>query len=333
VVIGNPTPVKVVDTSTVVADEAASNATVAITLGSRAPSRRGSRLHLTRGQRAFGWIIVVILLVAVAVTLYPFLNVIAESFSSEKYIDFGQVTVWPLGFDLDTYKVVVGDKMFWINYGNTVLYTVVATAISMFLSTLFAYAISKPELRGRQFFVGLAVVTMFFSGGLIPNYVLVNGLHMTNTIWAIVIPNAISVYNVLVMKSFFENMPRELEEAAEIDGLSTYGTLWRVVLPLSKAVLATMVLFYAVTNWNSWFQAFIFLDHSNLFPVTIYLRNLIAGASSAQTSGANAASDLTQISANIKAVTMVLTVLPILCVYPFIQRYFVSGVMLGSVKG
>lgn len=332
-VINNPTPVTVVDTSTASADEAESSATVAITLGTRAPSRRGARLHTTRGQRVFGWVNVVILLLAVAVTLYPFLNVIAESFSSEKFIDFGQVTVWPLGFNLDTYKVVVSDKMFWINYGNTVLYTVVATAISMFLSTIFAYAVSKHELRGRKFFIGLAVVTMFFSGGLIPNYVLVNGLHMTNTIWAIVIPNAISVYNVLIMKSFFENMPRELEEAAEIDGLSTYGTLWRIVLPLSKAVLATMVLFYAVTNWNSWFQAFIYLDHSNLFPVTIYLRNLIAGASSAQTSGANAASDLTQISANIKAVTMVLTVLPILCVYPFIQRYFVSGVMLGSVKG
>jgi putative aldouronate transport system permease protein len=333
VVINNSTPITVVDTSTANADEAESSATVAITLGTRAPSRRGSRLHTTRGQRAFGWVNVVILLLAVAVTLYPFLNVVAESFSSEKYIDFGQVTVWPRGFNLDTYKVVVSDKMFWINYGNTVLYTVVATAISIFLSTIFAYAVSKQELRGRKFFIGLAVVTMFFSGGLIPNYVLVNGLHMTNTIWAVVIPNAISVYNVLIMKSFFENMPRELEEAAVIDGLGTYGTLWRIVLPLSKAVLATMLLFYAVTNWNSWFQAFIYLDHSNLFPVTIYLRNLIAGASSAQTSGANAASDLTQISANIKAVTMVLTVLPILCVYPFIQRYFVSGVMLGSVKG
>ena len=331
--INNPTPVAVVDTSTANADEAESSATVAITLGTRASSRRGSRLHTTRGQRAFGWVNVVILLLAVAVTLYPFLNVVAESFSSEKYIDFGQVTVWPRGFNLDTYNVVVSDKMFWINYGNTVLYTVVATAISIFLSTIFAYAVSKQELRGRKFFIGLAVVTMFFSGGLIPNYVLVNGLHMTNTIWAVVIPNAISVYNVLIMKSFFENMPRELEEAAVIDGLGAYGTLWRIVLPLSKAVLATMLLFYAVTNWNSWFQAFIYLDHSNLFPVTIYLRNLIAGASSAQTSAANAASDLTQISANIKAVTMVLTVLPILCVYPFIQRYFVSGVMLGSVKG
>jgi len=295
--------------------------------------RTASAVSRTRGERIFGWVNVVVLLLAVAVTLYPFLNVIAQSLSTEKYIDLGVVSVWPRGWNFDTYKIVMKDPTFWINYRNTVVYTVVATAISMFLSTIFAYAISKKELKGRGVFIGMAVFTMFFNGGLIPNYVLVNGLHMTNTIWAVVIPNAISVFNVLVMKSFFENMPRDLEEAAAIDGLNVYGVLGRIVLPLSKAVIATMILFYAVANWNSWFQAFIYLDHSNLFPVTIYLRNLIAGASSARTAGANAASDLTNIAANIKAVTMVLTILPILCVYPFIQRYFVSGVMLGSVKG
>ncbi|WP_346769328.1 carbohydrate ABC transporter permease [Planctomonas sp. JC2975] len=273
------------------------------------------------------------LLLAVAVTLYPFLNVVAQSLSSEKYIDFGQVTVWPLGFNVDTYKLVASDPLFWINYRNTVVYTVVSTAVSMLLSTMFAYAISRKDLKGRGFFIGMALVTMLYSGGLIPTYVLVNGLGLTNTIWAIALPNAISVFNVLVMKSFFENLPKELEEAAAIDGLSTYGTLWRIVLPLSKPVLATMVLFYAVASWNSWFPAFLYMDNSNLYPVTVYLRNLIAGATGAQDAGASADANLTQITANIKAVTMVLTVLPILFIYPFIQRYFVSGVMLGSVKG
>lgn len=297
------------------------------------PTRTRGAFGRSRGERIFGVVNGFILLVAVAVTLFPFINIVAQSLSSEKYISMGAVTIWPRGWDFATYGVVMSDKMFWTNYGNTVLYTTVATLISMFLSTIFAYAISKHELKGRGFFIGIAVFTMFFSGGLIPNYVLVNGLHMTNSIWAVVIPNAISVFNVLVMKSFFENMPRDLEEAAAIDGLSVYGVLWRVVLPLSKAVIATMFLFYAVTNWNSWFQAFIYLDKSSMFPVTIYLRNLIAGASSAQNAGANGATDLTSIGANIKAVTMVLTVLPILLVYPFIQRYFVSGIMLGSVKG
>ncbi|NNC12382.1 carbohydrate ABC transporter permease [Planctomonas sp. JC2975] len=295
--------------------------------------RRHGALARSRGEKVFGWFNVVILLLAVAVTLYPFLNVVAQSLSSEKYIDFGQVTVWPLGFNVDTYKLVASDPLFWINYRNTVVYTVVSTAVSMLLSTMFAYAISRKDLKGRGFFIGMALVTMLYSGGLIPTYVLVNGLGLTNTIWAIALPNAISVFNVLVMKSFFENLPKELEEAAAIDGLSTYGTLWRIVLPLSKPVLATMVLFYAVASWNSWFPAFLYMDNSNLYPVTVYLRNLIAGATGAQDAGASADANLTQITANIKAVTMVLTVLPILFIYPFIQRYFVSGVMLGSVKG
>jgi len=295
--------------------------------------RRRTSLSRTRGENIFAVVNILILLLAVAITLFPFLNVLAESLSSEKYIDLGSVTVWPLGWNLQTYKIVASDSTFWINYRNTIVYTVVSTAVSMVLSTMFAYAISRKDLRGRGFFIGLALVTMLYSGGIVPTYILVNKLHMTNTIWAIAIPNAISVFNVLVMKSFFENLPHELIEAAEIDGLNTYGTLIRIVLPLSKAVMATMILFYGVANWNSWFPAFLYMDHSNLYPVTVYLRNLIAGASGAQSAGAAADADLTQIGANIKAVTMILTVLPILFVYPFIQRYFVSGVMLGSVKG
>jgi putative aldouronate transport system permease protein len=211
---------------------------------------------------------------------------------------------------------------------------VVATVIAMVLTTTFAYAISKKQLRGRGIFIGLAVFTMFFNGGLIPNYVLINGIGFTNTMWAIVVPNAISVFNLLVMKSFFENMPEELEEAAAIDGLSTYGVLLRIVIPLSKAVMATMVLFYAVSFWNSWFAAFLYLDDADLYPVTVYLRNLIAGATNASSvSGGSSTEGLSQVASNIQSVTMVLTVLPIVCLYPFIQKYFVSGIMLGAVKG
>jgi len=275
---------------------------------------------------------VVVLLVIVFVTFYPFLNMVAQSFSSEGNINAGKVNLIPLGFNLETYKVVMADSMFWTNYENTVIYTVVATAISIVLTTFFAYAISKRRLKGRNLFIGIAVFTMFFNGGIIPNYVLITSLGMKNTLWAIVLPNAISVFNLLIMKSFFENMPEELEEAAAIDGLNTYGILLRIVLPLSKAVLATMILFYAVVNWNSWFSAFLYLDKKELFPVTIFLRNLIAGATSEGTSFGGSAENLTQIASNIKAVTMVLSVVPILCVYPFVQKYFVTGVMLGSVK-
>jgi putative aldouronate transport system permease protein len=297
-----------------------------------ATSRTGTLMKDTRGYRVFRVFNVAAMFVVIAVTLYPFLMIVARSFSSDVAIRSGQVNILPVGFNLTTYQLVMSDSMFWTNYKNTVVYTVVATFIAIVMTTCYAYVISKHHLRGRPLLIGIAVFTMFFNGGLIPNYVLISSLGLKNTLWAIVLPNAISVFNLLVMKSFFENLPRDLEEAAQIDGLSTYRILWKIVIPLSKAVLATMVLFYAVSFWNSWFAAFLYMDKSELFPVTVYLRNLIAGSTSAQSTGA-AASDVAQVSANIQSVTMVLTVLPILCVYPFVQRYFVSGVMLGSVKG
>ncbi|MGW0757675.1 carbohydrate ABC transporter permease [Streptomyces sp. NPDC002814] len=286
----------------------------------------------SRSYRVFQGVNGFILTVVVIVTLYPFVNIIARSFSSEQRIRAGEVTLWPEGFNLTTYKIVFQDSMFWRNYGNTVLYTVVATAIAMILTTSYAYVLSKKHLKGRGFLVGIAVFTMFFTGGLIPNYVLITSLGLKNSIWAIALPNAISVFNLLVMKAFFESLPTDLEEAAQIDGLSTYGILLRIVLPLSKAVVATMVLFYSVAFWNSWFSAFLYLDKSELMPVTVYLRNLISGATTGGNAGA-ADAQLSQVGANIQAVTIVLTSLPILCVYPFVQRYFVSGVMLGAVKG
>ncbi|TDT39951.1 carbohydrate ABC transporter membrane protein 2 (CUT1 family) [Streptomyces sp. BK208] len=286
----------------------------------------------TRGYRVFQGVNGLILTAVVVVTLYPFLNIVARSFSGEREIRAGEVTLWPKGFDLTTYRIVFQDGTFWRNYGNTVFYTAVSTAVAMVLTTCYAYVLSKKQLKGRGVLVGVAVFTMFFSGGLIPTYVLVTSLDLKNTVWALALPNAISVFNLLVMKAFFESLPDELEEAAQIDGLSTYGILFRIVLPLSKAVVATMVLFYSVSYWNSWFGAFLYMDRIELMPVTVYLRNLIAGATGGTAAGAGT-EQLTQVAANIQAVTIVLTALPILCVYPFVQRYFVSGVMLGAVKG
>jgi putative aldouronate transport system permease protein len=292
---------------------------------------RTPRISDTRGYRAFRSVNTFVLLVVAAVTLYPFVNIVAQSFSDEQAIRTGRVNLLPQGFNVKTYETIASDPAFWNSYLNTVVYTVTATLISIALTTTYAYVLSKHHLKGRGLLIGVAVFTMFFNGGLIPNYVLISELGMKNTIWAVVLPNAISVFNLLVMKAFFENLPKELEEAATVDGLNTYGVLFRIVLPLSKAVLATMVLFYAVTNWNSWFSAFLYFDRSDLFPVTVYLRNMVAGATTAASMGSEQ-SDVAQVNSNIKSVTMVLTVLPILVVYPFVQRYFVSGVMLGAVK-
>ncbi|MEE6717173.1 carbohydrate ABC transporter permease [Schleiferilactobacillus harbinensis] len=286
----------------------------------------------TNGQKVFRVINAIILVLVVAITLFPFLNIVAQSFSSTGAITAGKVGLIPNGFNIRTYQVVMSDKTFWINYWNTLLYTVVGTAISVALTTMYAYVISKPQLKGVKIFTTLAVFTMFFSGGMIPTYLLVKQLHMINTMWAVILPGALSVYNMLIMKAFFQNLPVSLEEAAEIDGLDTFGILWKIVLPLSKPIIATMILFYAVANWNAWFGAFLYLDKKELFPVTIYLRNLMAGATSGSSASDMSADSQQQVNANIKAVTMVLTVLPILCVYPFVQKYFVTGIMLGSVK-
>ena len=276
----------------------------------------------------------VLLLLMCAVMLYPFIMLLAQSFSSAGAINAGKVNLFPVDFNLDTYRVVANNGNFWRSYGNTVVYTVIGTTIAMVLTTTYAFVLSKKHLRGRSVLIGIAVFTMFFNGGIVPNYVLISALGMKNTMWAVILPPALSVFNLLVMKAFFENLPSELEEAAHIDGLTWFGIFFRIVLPLSKAVIATMVLFYSVQYWNDWFAAFLYLDRTDLFPVTLFLRNLIAGASTAASEGAAASgSSVSDLNANIQSVTMILILIPILCVYPFVQRYFVSGIMLGSVKG
>jgi len=301
------------------------------------PDVSGIRTSLTNikettGMKIFKWINYGFLTLLCALTIYPFINLIAMSFSSDGAIRAGRVNVWPVGFNLTTIRAVITDQTFWVNYRNTIFYTIVYTLIAMFLTTTLAYVISRPHLRFKSLIVGMAVFTMFFSGGLVPHFVVVTRWYgLLGSIWALILPGTLSVFNLLVMKSFFENFPTELEEAASIDGLNTYGVFLRIVLPLSKAVLATMTLFYAVGMWNSWFGAMLFMQNRQFQPVTMYLRNLIAGALAV--SEVADTSDAAQVGANIQAVTMLLTVLPIMLVYPFVQKYFVSGVMLGSVKG
>lgn len=291
-------------------------------------------LNDSKGYKVFRVFNIITMIIIVILTFVPFLNLVAQSFSSERFITAGEVFLLPKGFNIETYQAVLRNQRFWIHYRNTIVYTVVGVAIAMFLTTLLAFVLSKPKtrLKGKGFWVGFAVFTMFFAGGIIPTYILYNNtLGITNTMWAVVFPGALSIYNMLIMKAFFENLPPALEEAAAIDGMSTYGIFLKIILPLSKPILATMVLFYAVGYWNSWFQAFMFLNDWTLFPVTLFLRNLISGAT-ATGEAAAAEAGSTQIASNVRSVAMFLTVLPIIMVYPFVQKYFVSGIMLGSVK-
>jgi putative aldouronate transport system permease protein len=283
----------------------------------------------SRGNIIFKIVNVFIMLLVIAVTLFPVLNIVAKSFSDLKNITENTVSLFPKGFNLGTYGTVMKDIEFWTDYKNTIIYTVSGMLLSLVMTTIFAYPLSITRLRGRRVLTAFVVFTMFFNGGIIPNYLVVSGLKMTDTVWAIIVPGAINTFNLIVMRTFFEGIPKELEEAASIDGMNTYGILTRIILPLSKPIIATMVLFYAVAMWNSWFAAMLYLNQKPLWPVTLYLRNMIAGVFSA------AAGDDTTgtVAINIRYVAIVLTSLPILCIYPFLQKYFVQGVMIGSVKG
>jgi ABC-type sugar transport system, permease component len=287
----------------------------------------------SKQYRVFQVFNVFILSLVVVLTVCPFIYVVAQSFSSEQFVNSGKVFFLPKGFTTETYRVVMTEVDFWVGYKNTILYTIVGTAISLFMTTITAYPLSKKRLKGRGILMALTVFTMFFNGGLIPNYLLVKYLGMRNTIWAVVVPGAISTYNMIIMRTFFEGLPNELEEAASVDGLNTYGILTRIILPLSMPIMSTMALFYAVGAWNNWFGPFLYFDNKKDFPVTLYLRNMIAGVGTTEVNSGSDADAQLQLAATIKSVTIVLTVIPILCIYPFIQKYFVTGVMIGSVKG
>lgn len=257
-------------------------------------------------------------------TLYPFLYLVSQSFSSEEALIAGHVGLIPEGFNFDTYIYVLSKGDFLGYYKNTVIYSVIGTVLSLFFSATLAYPLSKKELKFNKILAPFIIFTMYFGGTLISNYVLVIKLGLKNTIWAFILPMMISTYYVLLMKSFFEGIPQDLEEAGELDGLNKFGVFWHIVLPLSKPIMATMTLFYACMYWNNWYQAFLYLRKEK-WPVAYYLQTIIRGQ------GQNDP-DAQQVASNIKACSMVLTVLPIICVYPFIQKYYVQGMMLGGVK-
>lgn len=300
-------------------------------MGKSEKIRKPVRVKDSGAYRLFTVFNTVFMLLIIIITLYPFLTIVAKSFSSESAIMSGQVGIWPKGFNTLTYRFLMSDSVFWANYKNTLVYTFTGTVISLILTTATAYVLSKKNLMWRNLLLFYVVITMYVQGGLIPNYVLVTSLGLRNTIWAVTLPGALSVFNMLIMKTFFEDLPVELEEAAEIDGHGKIGVMFKICLPLSKPILATMILFYAVTAWNSWFQAFLYLDNRIDQPVSMYLRNLIAGLTGANdvATGSDAGA---RIAANLQSVAIVLTMLPIMCIYPFVQKYFVKGVMLGSIK-
>lgn len=287
------------------------------------------KIKESTGYRVFKVFNTILMVLICAAMLYPFLYLVAQSFSSTQAIVAGEVGLLPKDFNVDTYKYVITDGKFIPYYGNTIVYSLIGTVSALLFSALLAYPLSKAELYGGKAINKFIIFTMYFGGGMIPNYILMVTLGLRDTVAAFILPGMISTYYVILMRSFFLSLPHELEEAGEIDGLNLWGVFWRIALPLSKPIMATMALFYIVQYWNDWFDAFLYLDTTSKWPVAYYLRQLISSAS-----GNNAdAGDAMQIASNIKSCAMVLTSAPIICIYPFIQKYFVQGMMLGGVKG
>lgn len=282
--------------------------------------------------------IVVVLLLLCVVTLYPFWYVFVVSLSSPEGIaKAGGFMIWPQGFSLDAYKAVFQTSEVWITFRNSIFYVVTGTAISVVLTVLLAYPMSKRELWGRKVLMIMVSITMFFSGGLIPSYILITKvLNFDGTIWAMIIPGAISTYNMLMMRTYFQGLPKELEESAQMDGANSLQTLVKIILPLSVPSIAVIALFYAVGMWNAWFNANLYLSRQrDLWPMALYMREVLVQGNvnslQAQMSGA-ATGGAVQIAKSLKMATTIASTVPILVVYPFVQKYFTKGIMLGSLK-
>jgi len=286
----------------------------------------------SKGYQVFKVVNTIIMLVVLFLTLYPFIYLVAQSFSSESAVRRGAVSFYPIGFTTTTYEYILANSDFFRYYGNTIMYGVLGTLLAVSLTAMLAYPLSKKRLRLNRFFTPFCIFTMYFGGGMIPNYILIaRWLGFRDSMLAIIVPGAISTFNLLLMKSFFVGLPEELEEAAAIDGLDVYGIFRKIVIPLSKPILATMCLFYLVGLWNEWFGPFLYLDTKNKWPISLYVRQLIEGATRATT--AETAAEASNVQTTIKSAAMVLTSIPIICVYPFVQKYFVQGMTMGAVKG
>jgi putative aldouronate transport system permease protein len=231
------------------------------------------------------------------------------------------------------YKLVLGDSQIWVAYKNTLIYTVLGTLISLVVTSTGAYALSRSDMALRKSFTLLIVVTMFFSGGMIPTFLVVRSLNLVDTVWGMVLPGAVSTWNLILMRTFFSGIPKELEESGRIDGLNDIGIFIRIIVPLSKASFATIALFYAVGMWNNFIYPLLYLRSPDLFPLQVLLRNLVLAGSASSGDVTSIGGDNMVIEESLKYATIMVSTLPILIVYPFVQKYFVKGAMIGAVKG
>lgn len=289
----------------------------------------------SNSEIVFNGVIIFLSAIVMLLVAYPIYFVIIASFSQPEMVLQGKITFFPKGFNLESYKMVLAERKVWIGYRNTLLYTVLGTTINLFLTTIAAFALSRKDTPLRTFFTFAMSFTMLFGGGMIPTYMVIKGIGMTDTIWAMVIPNAIATYNLLVMKNYFQtSIPGELQEAAEIDGCTHTQILTRVVLPLSAPILSVITLFYAVGHWNAFFNAIIYLRNQELFPLQLVLRDILLQNSLEAVGG-----DFTGMYERVmrgetmKYSLIIIASLPVIVLYLVLQKHLVKGMMVGAIKG
>lgn len=298
-----------------------------------------STVKESKADRIFNFINYLILTIIFLIVLYPLIFVVSASVSDPDLVNQGKVWLLPKGLNFDGFRRVFQDKNIWTGYKNTVFYTIVGTVINLIATLPAAYALSRKDLMGRHIITAFFTFTMFFSGGLIPTYLLMKSLGIRDTIWAMLIPGAVGMWNVIISRTYFQNnIPLELQESAQIDGCSDIRLLFTIVLPLSKPIIAVVGLFYAVGHWNSYFSALIYLKDRALYPLQLFLREiLIMNEISAEMMTTGEDLELmarqARVAELIKYSVIIVSTVPVLCIYPFIQKYFVKGMMVGAIKG
>ena len=300
----------------------------------QANARPGRRIRESRGDRVFNFSVNLIGILVMLIVLIPLIFVVAASFSDPDRVLRGEVLLIPKGFTLQAYTMVFENEAIWRGYRNTIFYTLAGTFINIILTVMAAYPLSRKEMKGRRFFTLIILFTMYFNGGLIPTYLLVRDLGMYNTRWALIVPGVVNVWNVIVCRTNINStIPEEMYEAASIDGCGYFRFFLRMVVPLSKPIIAVIVLWTAIGHWNSYFNALIFILDNDKKPLQLYLREYLVSSNVVDLSNVDFNTESLGIQELVKNSLILLSVLPLWIFYPFIQKYFVKGVMVGAVKG
>jgi multiple sugar transport system permease protein/putative aldouronate transport system permease protein len=290
----------------------------------------------TGGDKVFYLVNDIILFFAFILVAYPIIYVFSASFSSPSAVMSNKVVLWPVGFSLEGYRAVLQEQKVWVGYANTVFYTIVGTIINLVLTVMAAYPLSRKDFKGRNVFMFIITFTMIFSGGMLPTYIVIKDLHLINTRWAMMLPSAIGVWNIIVTRTYYQTtISEDLLDVAFLDGCSNLKFLWKIVVPLSKPITAVMILFYAVGHWNSYFDAFLYLSNRQLFPLQLYLREILVmnQMTSNLTYDPQIMAAKQGLADLLKYSLIIVASLPIWCMYPFVQKHFVKGIMVGAIKG